>query len=343
MRRNASDSFMIHAASDSTRPMTWPAYKRAAASAVRNDLLDWCGAHPALAMARNGSAILWTALLTAYTFDGHIDTTARDFAAQSLALFMYDEVIDDQSGRWDKAALDAPTVMRTAFGERHPGAVEGSDAASTEEQLLAAFADCMGQALQRSVSPLWSQSFRGLVEQTVRGHFLDEDGRILGGHVQSFAEHLRRGSYTIGAPIVAFGAAMTTLPPDLNEAYHDEYRAACLDMGWCVRAVNDFAGFAGDVETGQPNALAIGIRETGLVPAQLARTMYQEVCRKIEMMQSKALDGSHPLVAQYRWLTNCARFHVDWYLTKKSYLFTVEDWLAFDASDGFPEAMLRVL
>lgn len=309
--------------------------------AIHRGLLDWAQDYPVLTKSRNGQAILWTSLLTAYTFDGVVDQTAHEFAAQSLALFMYDEVVDDPSGNGAMAAIDVMAAIRDACVGRPSSSV--NDEFEIERQVVTAFADAMSNPVRRSQSARWTKDFHGIVEMTVKGHLLSEEWRKRENFTPSLAEHLENGSYTAGAPIVAFSAAMSTAPDGLSDAHHDDYLAACLDLGWCVRAANDIAGLADDIRSGQTNAVSLGVKESRSSEVWVARSMLRDVHARLDSMLAIADDMSHPLALQYRWLANCTEFHVDWYVTKSGYSFSVEDWLAFEKSGPFSEAMLQVL
>jgi hypothetical protein len=331
-------------ASEAARPILWMPYRREAAVAVYQKLLEWARKYPALIRSRDDRAILWTSLMTAYTFDGGIDQTAHEFAAQCLTWFLYDDVVDDRPGIADSttAALLAIVAESTGPLPQLPG-VPGAET-TVREQVISAFSESMIGPIARSRSPQWAQTFRGIVDTTLRGHLLSANWGKAGRQEPSLEEHLANGSYTAGAPILLVGAAMATVSTRLSEADSSAYFSACLDLGWCVRAANDIAGIADDLASGQINAVSLATRETSSSAVECARQMLCEASEKIAAMHAVASDPAHPLAQQYRWLVNCTTFHVDWYLTKTGYSFTVEDWVAFDtAGNEFSDALLKAV
>lgn len=349
---------------DSTRTARWPLQECEAAVAVYRDLEEWTRARPDIKLSRSSAALPWSSLLAAYTFAGAYNQTVREFAAQCLTLFVYDDIVDDEYGIFDETALQdltaacldvsksatipeartstssniIPGQRGSAVREAGPldnvlASARASGQLSPVEQTISCFADCMGGAVRRAQSAECVEIFLDVLSKTLRSHLVSRDSRANDESAPTLDQHLANGSYDAGAPILLLSAMMTNMPHDVDRIEVDRYRSCCLDLGWCVRVSNDIASLDDDMHSGQVNAVALMVKEKHVGELQAIQDLLSEVRGKIAHMHRVADDPSHPLSQHYRWLARCADFHVDWYMTRASYSFTIEDWVTFGKVD----------
>ncbi|MBB5159018.1 terpene synthase family protein [Saccharopolyspora phatthalungensis] len=356
---------------DSTRTARWPLQQCEAAVAVYRYLDEWTRARPDIKLSRSSAALPWSSLLAAYTFAGAFNQTVREFAAQCLTLFMYDDIIDDESGIFTETALQdltdaclgvtklsavpearTPTPSNVIPDQRgsakgDSGALDNDGASasatgrlSAVEQTISCFADCMGGAVRRAQSAKCAEIFVDVLAKTLRSHLVNRNLRANDESTPTLDQHLANGSYAVGTPILLLSAMMTNTPHDIDPIEVDRYRSCCLDLGWCVRVSNDIANLDDDMHAGQVNTVTLLVEEQHVDELRAIQNLLSEVRGKIAHMHRVADDPGHPLSQHYRWLARCADFHVDWYMTRATYSFTTEDWVTFgQVDDHFGKAV----